>query len=281
MLKQRIITALVLLLLLLPALVASQPVFFDALTLVFIAAGAWEWARLNGYTGATPLLTGLMCCLICLGMWGANWPDMHLPQLWLFTGAAWVLLSAYVLSRGVESWQTYARPLRWLLGVAGLCLTWLAVAQAKRVGVNFLVSVLTLVWMADIAAYFAGRTWGGRLIRRKLAASISPGKSWEGVMGGIVGVVGLSFAWRYADQALGATVPSLYTHLEGRGTGALLLACLFLTVMSVVGDLIESLVKRSAGLKDSSALLPGHGGVLDRVDALLPTVPLVMMLYAL
>lgn len=280
MLKQRIITALVLLSLLLPALLYSQPVFFYALTLAFIAAGAWEWARLNGYAGATPLLTALLCCVICLGMWRANWPDMRLPQLWLFTGGVWVLLSAYVLRAGVGAWPTYARPLRWLLGVTGLCLTWLAVAQAKRVGVNFLVSILTLVWMADIAAYFAGRTWGGRLIRRKLAASISPGKSWEGVMGGVVGVMCLAFAWKYADQAFGATVPSIYTHLDGRGTAALLLACLFLALMSVVGDLIESLVKRSAGVKDSSALLPGHGGVLDRVDALLPTVPLAMMLYA-
>ena len=156
-------------------------------------------------------------------------------------------------------------------------LAWLALAQARTIGINFLLSVLCVVWVADIFAYFAGRAFG----RRKLAPGISPGKSWEGVWGGMAGVVVLAFAWVAADAQFQATVPSLYTRLAGAGGWLVLLAALFLAAMSVVGDLVESLIKRSAGAKDSSGLLPGHGGVLDRVDALLPTLPLAMMLAAL
>ena len=118
---------------------------------------------------------------------------------------------------------------------------------------------------------FAGRTIGGP----KLAPSISPGKSWEGVWGGMAGVLALCIAWLLLD----ATGESLYARLAAQhGLVVTLLSMVFLAALSVVGDLVESLVKRSAGAKDSSGLLPGHGGVLDRVDALLPTLPLAMML---
>jgi len=100
------------------------------------------------------------------------------------------------------------------------------------------------------------------------------------VWGGMLGVLLLAFGWRYLDASNAATVPSLYTHLGQNGLVFLLIGAVFMAAMSVVGDLIESLVKRSAGVKDSSALLPGHGGVLDRIDALLPTLPLAMMLYS-
>jgi len=135
--------------------------------------------------------------------------------------------------------------------------------------------------MADIAAYFAGRTLGLRFTRSKLAPSISPGKSWEGVWGGVAGVLVLAVCWVVADARLQAPVASLYTRLATQGWWLLVLGALFMAAMSVVGDLIESLIKRSAGVKDSSNLLPGHGGVLDRVDALLPTLPLAMMLMTL
>ncbi|MFZ4480249.1 MAG: phosphatidate cytidylyltransferase, partial [Rhodoferax sp.] len=161
-----------------------------------------------------------------------------------------------------------------------LCLAWLAVAQARAVGINFLLSVLVLVWVADISAYFAGRAFGGRFSHSKLAPSISPGKTWEGVWGGIAGVCLLAFFWQWADQSLAAAVPSLFTQLGMKSGALLLVGIFFLGAMSVVGDLFESLVKRSAGVKDSSGLLPGHGGVLDRVDALLPVLPLAMMLYS-
>ena len=151
-------------------------------------------------------------------------------------------------------------------------------AQARWIGVNFLLSILVLVWVADIFAYFAGRAFGLKFTKGKLAPSISPGKSWEGVWGGMAGVLVLAIAWTLADGKFQAAVPSLYTQLSRQGWWLLGTAAVFLTAMSVVGDLVESLVKRSAGAKDSSKLLPGHGGVLDRVDALLPTLPLAMML---
>jgi phosphatidate cytidylyltransferase len=160
-------------------------------------------------------------------------------------------------------------------GVLLLWLAWLAIAEGKARGLNFLLSVFCLVWMADIAAYFSGRAFG----RRKLAPAISPGKSWEGVYGGMVGVFLLALAWIAFDQRGTADSASLYTLLLQRwGWAGLVVSCLFLASLSVVGDLFESLVKRSAGAKDSSALLPGHGGVLDRIDALLPVCPLALAL---
>jgi phosphatidate cytidylyltransferase len=167
---------------------------------------------------------------------------------------------------------------RWLAGLLLLALAWVALVQAHRRGVNFLLSVLVLVWAADVFAYFFGRAFGGRLVRVKLAASISPGKSWEGVFGGVFGVLIVATVWCAADSQLNLGSQSFYTLLAAQGWFVALPALVFMSAMSVVGDLVESLVKRSAGMKDSSGLLPGHGGVLDRVDALLPTLPLAMML---
>ena len=274
MLRQRIITALILVALLLPALFHASPEPLAGLTLVLIAAGAWEWGRLNqlGFTSAMGL--ALACLALCAISWDQGWPWQPSLLLWQIAGGCWVLAGAWLLRQGVAGWPHIPRALRCVAGVLALWLTWLAVFQAKVMGSNFLLSMLVLVWMADVAAYFAGRAFG----RRKLAPGISPGKSWEGVYGGMVGVLVLALAWIAADQRWAIEAPSLYTHLLHLGWFGGLLGLLFLTVMSVVGDLVESLVKRSAGVKDSSHLLPGHGGVLDRVDALLPTLPLAMML---
>lgn len=280
MLKQRVITALVMLLILLPAMFYRSPEPFCAIALVLIAAGAWEWARLNGYAQSASLGIGVVCGLLCAAAWWSGWLNRSLAGLWLAAGAVWVLAGAWVLYRGVAAWAVHPRALRLLAGLLALCVAWLAVAQARVIGINFLLSILVLVWVADIGAYFAGRTFGGRFSRSKLAPSISPGKSWEGVWGGMVGVMALAFVWRWADAAWASSVPSFYTQLGRQSGWLLLIAAIFMTVMSVVGDLFESLVKRSAGVKDSSGLLPGHGGVLDRVDALLPTLPLAMMLYS-
>lgn len=281
MLKQRVITAVLLLLVLLPALFAQDATPFGVLTLLFIAAAAWEWGRLNGLGQAAAWLLGASCVMVCAALWWVGWLDGAHPGLWLGVGAVWVLLSSWVLRAGVAAWAGHARSLRLALGLAALVLTWLAVVQAKLIGTNFLLSVLALVWVADIGAYFSGRAWGGRICARKLAASISPGKSWEGVWGGMVGVLLLALLWSWLDQRLAPAVPSFYSQMAARGLPFLLVVCVFLSAMSVVGDLLESLVKRSAGVKDSSALLPGHGGVLDRVDALLPTLPLAMMLHSI
>lgn len=281
MLKQRIITAIVLLLVLLPALFYPAPEPFCALALLLMAAGAWEWGRLNGYGQSASLATAALCVLLCLASWAGGMLTQSLPTFWLLAGAAWVLAAAWLLRGGVPVWATIPRGLRWSLGLLALWCAWLAVAQARFIGINFLLSVMVLVWVADIFAYFFGRALGGRFSRAKLAPSISPGKSWEGVWGGVAGVLVLAVSWRWADQFWQAAVPSFYSHLFDRGWVFFLVAVLFMTAMSVAGDLVESLIKRSAGVKDSSGLLPGHGGVLDRVDALLPTLPLALMLYSL
>ncbi len=280
MLKQRVITALVMLLILLPAMFYRSPVPFCAIALLMIAAGAWEWAHLNGYGQSASWAAGAVCGLLCVVAWWSGLLAQSLAGLWLTAGAIWVLGGAWVLHRGVSAWSAQSRLLRLLSGMLALCLAWLAVAQARVIGINFLLSILALVWVADIGAYFAGRAFGGRFSRSKLAPSISPGKSWEGVWGGMAGVIALAFAWRWLDAAWSSSVPSLYSHMGRHSDWLLLLVAIFMVAMSVVGDLFESLVKRSAGVKDSSGLLPGHGGVLDRVDALLPTLPLAMMLYS-
>jgi len=281
MLKQRILTAIVLLAILLPALFWHTPVPFAVVTLVLIAAGAWEWGRLNGLSQPASVGIAAVCLMACAASWSAGLLDRSLAGLWLVAGTLWVLFGAWLLRVGVAGWPRIPKAARLVAGLAALWLAWLAVAQARTIGINFLLSLLVLVWVADIFAYFAGRAFGLKFTRRKLAPAISPGKSWEGAWGGMAGVLVLAVAWAFADHRLGAAVPSLYTRLADGGAWLLVIGALFLAAMSVVGDLVESLIKRAAGVKDSSQLLPGHGGVLDRVDALLPTLPLAMMLVTL
>jgi phosphatidate cytidylyltransferase len=197
-------------------------------------------------------------------------------MLWLVVGSFWIGVGAWLISRGVQGWGSIPKWWRVSIGLLLLSFAWLAVVQARLVGINFLLSLLVTVWVADIGAYFAGRRFG----KKKLAVRISPGKSWEGVYGGVAAVLLLAVAWSLWSPLDDS--PSVYAKLlGGQGWLMVLLGALLMVAMSVVGDLVESLVKRSAGMKDSSALLPGHGGVLDRVDALLPTLPLGMMLYSL
>ena len=278
MLKQRILTAIALLALFLPALFYPAPQPFCAATLLLIGAAAWEWGRLNGCAQNASIGLAAVCVGLCVTAWGAGLLVRPLASLWAIGGAAWVLLGGWLLRRGVAGWPAVPKSLRLAGGVAALWLAWLALAQARVIGINFLLSVLLLVWVADVAAYFSGRAFGCRLVAVRLAPAISPGKSWEGVWGGMLGVALLALLWVALDSARGAPPPSLYTQLATHSTMLLLLAVLFLSAMSVVGDLVESLIKRSAGAKDSSHLLPGHGGVLDRIDALLPVLPLALML---
>jgi phosphatidate cytidylyltransferase len=277
MLKQRIITALALLAILLPALFAARPEWFMALALVLMCLAAWEWGQLNGHSKTSSWSLALGCLILCALAWKVGLPYRSVPMLWVLSGSAWVLVGALLIRKGVAGWAQIPRWLRIAGGVLVLALAWLAVARARVMGINFLLSVLLLVWVADVFAYFAGKAYG----RRKLAPAISPGKSWEGVWGGMIGVLVLAGAWVWADGYYQASVASLYTRLAAQGWLLLGVAALFMSAMSVVGDLMESLVKRSAGAKDSSNLLPGHGGVLDRVDALLPTLPLALMLTSL
>jgi phosphatidate cytidylyltransferase len=278
MLKQRVITALMLLVILLPAVFYPSPHAFNAVALVLIATGAWEWGRLNQCSQIGSLLLGAVFGIVCLLSWYLGLLYRPLVMIWVVGGGVWVVMGAWLLNGGVTTWAGVPKLLRLFGGVAALWVAWVAVAQARVEGINFLFSVLVLVWVADISAYFAGRAFGGRFFSRKLAPSISPGKTWEGAFGGMFGVVVCAFVWRAVDSSGALGAASIYTRLADVHPTFMVLAVLFLASMSVVGDLVESLFKRSAGVKDSSNLLPGHGGVLDRVDALLPILPLAMML---
>jgi phosphatidate cytidylyltransferase len=248
------------------------------LTLAMMAAGGWEWGRLNEAVGLRPYLMGSVVAVAGLASLLAGWVGQAPAVLWWLAAGLWVMGGAVALRSGPALWPQLPHVARQLLGLLALWLAWLAVAQARVVSINFMLSVLCLVWMADVAAYFGGKAWG----RRKLALSISPGKSWEGVWSGMVGVLVLANFWIWLDTWLGVDAPSLYTRLyQTLGLAGAVMALLALCGLSVVGDLIESLVKRAAGAKDSSQLLPGHGGVLDRVDALLPVLPAALAVMTL
>ena len=274
MLKQRVITALVLMCFLLPALFAPMAWPFAVLSLLLIAAAGWEWGRLNGAGGASVAMGVLLAAACATALW-AGWADAPPRLAWWLATLVWVLGGSFVLRGGPAGWPTVPAAVRWALGLVLLWTAWLALAAAKSIGSNFILSVFCLVWAADIAAYFGGKAFG----KRKLAPGISPGKSWAGVWSGMIGALALAAMWLWFDTSFKMDSLSLYMRLYARfGFAVLALVVVFLVAMSVVGDLFESLVKRAAGAKDSSGLLPGHGGVLDRIDALLPVFPISMAL---
>jgi phosphatidate cytidylyltransferase len=245
---------------------------------VLIAAAGWEWGRLNQAGARLALAMGAALAgagaLALVGDWSERAP----AALWWGVTALWLICGAFALRAGPAVWPQLPRPARWGLGLVALWSAWLALAHARAIGINFMLSLLCLVWMADVAAYFGGRAFG----RRKLALSISPGKSWEGVWSGMAGALALALFWTWLDKRFAFDSTSLYSSLvEALGWVGAAFAVLALCGLSVVGDLIESLVKRAAGAKDSSRLLPGHGGVLDRVDALLPVMPAALALMTL
>ena len=278
MLKQRIFTALVLAAVLLFAIGAPSLLPFAVVTVVMMSAAAWEWSRLNQLGHGFALLSALATALLCAWVWQAGWLALHLQNLWIMSGVAWVFFSVWLLGAGTQAWLELPRWLRLLGGMLALWVAWLAVMQARQIGINFLFSVLALVWSADIFAYISGRLAGGKWFHNKLAPQISPGKTWEGVVGGMLGVLACAGLWVWVEGRWPVDSVSLYRRLQDRGTVVVFAGLLFLVAMSVAGDLVESLFKRAAGVKDSGKLLPGHGGVLDRIDALLPVLPLAMLL---
>jgi phosphatidate cytidylyltransferase len=278
MLAQRIATALVLLALLLPALWASSPWPFQGLALVLVAAAGWEWARLSGLAHVGAVLCGAALALACAAAAFIGWARPAPALVWIWAVAAWTIGGVLALAIGPAGWLRVPAPIRLGLGLVALWVAWLAIVQAHAMGVVFLLSVFALVWMADIAAYAGGRAFG----RRKLAPAISPGKSWEGAVSGLFGVLLLAWAANGLDHHWFAASPGLFGRLNsGLGTFGMVLALVALVAFGVLGDLFESLAKRAAGVKDSSQLLPGHGGVLDRIDALLPVFPLAMALASM
>lgn len=277
MLRQRILTAAVLLALLLPSLIVAPVWPFALLTLAAMAVAGWEWVRLNDgarYAVGFGIALGAACALALYAGWASAAPH----AAWWLAFAIWVLGGTWLLRGGVAGWQRLPRALRWAVGLIALWTAWLALANAKANGLNFILSIFFLVWAADIFAYFGGRAFG----RRKLALAISPGKSWEGVWSGMIGALLVAAGWLAIDASGSIGMESFYSIIANRfGYFGLGLVVVFLVAMSVVGDLLESLVKRGAGAKDSSRLLPGHGGILDRVDGLLPVFPIALALSSL
>jgi phosphatidate cytidylyltransferase len=282
MLKQRIVTASLLLLLLLLALFSPWTWPFAGLSMCMVALAGWEWARLNTLASPVAWVWALVLLLSCLLTWWLGGVGIeHQAGAWI-ASALWTVGGAYALSVGPQAWPHLPRYIRLVFGTFLLWAAWGAIASARVVGLNFLLSVFALVWMADIAAYTGGKLGGGKLFGpRKLAPTISPGKSWEGACSGVLGVLLLALAWMACEGYFSFDSASVFGLLAQRfgllGSAFLLV---FLSAMSVVGDLVESLVKRAAGVKDSSHLLPGHGGILDRIDALLPVFPMVMALVS-
>jgi phosphatidate cytidylyltransferase len=224
-----------------------------------VLLGVRELALMTGFSGwPAPVLMLLGGVLQSL-LW-ARLNTTLTGQLLLADTVLWLGLSALLFSRRKPlALLRQRRPGMLLLGLACLLLAWLAVTwlHARANGPALLLSLLLLVWLADSAAYFAGRAWG----RRKLAPMISPGKTLAGLAGALV-----------AAGLLGAGVGSAGL-LPGQSMPAMVLIYVVIAVVSVAGDLAESAVKRQAGVKDSGQLLPGHGGVLDRIDSLIAAAP--------
>jgi phosphatidate cytidylyltransferase len=273
MLGQRVATALVLLAILVPAIFLAPPWVWGAVSLALLAVAGHEWGRLLGAPRGGLLMGGL---LAAVGAAYIGWRTAH-PDAAPSAAVALIAASslAFWLSAGPVS---LARVQRlgpgWAIGAVVLAACWLALYELRLAGAALLVSCMAIVWLADIGAYFTGRAFG----RRKLAPRVSPGKTWEGVAGGIAVVLAAAVLAAVLLPG-GPQSPVFSSWLAARAgwpVAVVLLACI--AGLSVVGDLYESLLKRLAGVKDSGRLLPGHGGVLDRIDALIPTMPGCLLL---
>ena len=263
MLKQRVITAIILAVIFLSALFLLPEIAWNFLVLLMVWQGAVEWTRLAGMSGRTASAYSLFAPLLMLVLLMLNsyldTSSIHLMHLLVF---AWSVLFWVI---GVTTWLivSWKPSSKILLGIVGLTLlipTGLAMVDLRLVSPWLLLGLMALVWLADISAYFAGRRFG----KTKLAPSISPGKTWEGVFGALIMVT------------LAVVVVGWSSGIFNRFPifPGIVVASWWWVGLSVIGDLFESAIKRQAGVKDSGALLPGHGGLLDRIDALTSTLPL-------
>lgn len=269
MLLTRVITAVCLLLLILPILFLAPPSALAGLVAVIVALAGWEFGRLIGLRGPWPYVYAL-ACLVALIAWH-DAPGRHALTLLLQIGVACWGVAVMLLARGVRRATPAFALLGAMLGLFMLPAFGQATLILRELGIGVLLSVAVLVWAADIGAYFVGKAVG----RRKLAPAISPGKSWEGAIGGWVLVLVIALAL----AATRTFSPTWFSRMADHNGMAIVVALsTLLVIASVVGDLFESLLKRQVGMKDSSRLLPGHGGVLDRIDALLPVFPLAALL---
>lgn len=258
MLKQRIITGVILAPLVVAGFVLLSPVWFAAMVGFIVSVGAWEWARLAGEkTQLGRFVYAAIVALLLVGLYWLGWP----PYVVLVPAAAWWVLATSMILRYPEGRAVFSRRLvAQLFGLLVLLPAWFGLVwlRAEESGLWLIMAAVVMVWAADIGAYFAGKNFG----RHKLLPRVSPGKTVEGLLGGVLLAEVLAIAtmlylgWSTSSILLGAV-----------GT-------LVVVVFSVVGDLTESLFKREQGLKDSSNLLPGHGGVMDRIDSLTAAIPI-------
>ena len=274
MLKTRVITAVVLLAILLPVLFLQYFPAFAVVVTLFVGAAAWEGARLFGLKDAPSRLFGIACAALFGYMMSSARPE-GARALYGVCVLLWAMRFTPSLGLGLPPMQGGAN---WSLGVTftfALLGCFLAITGLYLHSPVYLLSVMVLVWIADIGAYFAGKAFG----KRKLAPSISPGKSWEGALGGAVAVLAIASLSIALSPSVDWLQDTFSVQLQARLGWALTLLILFVIVAaSVVGDLFESQLKRRAHMKDSSNLLPGHGGVLDRIDALIPVLPLAALI---
>ncbi len=273
MLKQRVITALVLVAALLSALALSPLAFAGLLTLGFSLAQA-EWLRLSGWSFRTSLLVALTLGGAQFAFFAADPATVAAigPAAVAVATAIWIGLGVVLLRSEKEGVVRIPAATSRALAIVLPFAAWCALMMFLQMGAVMLLSVLVIIWLADIAAYFVGRAFG----RRKLAPHISPGKTWAGVWGAIGGVVVAALiAWARFPGA------PLFTNrlLEGLGIPLASLALSVLVGVSIIGDLAESLLKRQANAKDSSHLLPGHGGFFDRLDSMFALLPAAALLW--
>ncbi|MDV2077668.1 phosphatidate cytidylyltransferase [Marinobacter xestospongiae] len=269
MLKTRIITALILAPIAIGGIFFLPPLGFALFTGLIIAIGAWEWANMAGLTsqaarfGYAAVVAAVLYLLYQPLAW-VNWVAL------VWWGICLLLVRSY--PKGTDWWSPV--PVRALMGVLVLVPAWVGLNQLRNGDVEFgrldnnllvILYVFCIVWVADIGAYFAGRAFG----KAKLAPQVSPGKSWAGVWGGLAAVAALATLCSLAAEA---------TLMEG---SLLVIASLLTGAISVLGDLLESMLKRHRGIKDSSQLLPGHGGIMDRIDSLTAAIPVFALLVGL
>lgn len=259
------------------SLTLPGPVPFALLSGAFLSCAMWEWLRLTwgparpGTVFVPGVVAAVVMGLLLLAVLfsGRDAYDL-LPLtygLWIASSVIWVGAVVPMLTRARA--DTAPRSIVWsVFSWVALIATWTALNAAYLLGPLFLLSLAAVVWVADIAAYFSGKAFG----RRKLASHISPGKTLEGAIGGMTAAVVLILISAQFKDTFGAALSHKWGLL-----GAALIG-LVLAALSIAGDLFESLLKRRAGMKDSSGLLPGHGGVFDRLDALLPVLPLALLL---
>lgn len=263
MLKQRLLTAAVLSVLLITAIFAFTTAWFSIVLAAFLATGAWEWARLMQAErrARTPVLPGALV-LSLIPLWFFQQETGFLMSILGVCAVGWcVVLASLPGSDVLRPLHTYNDVTRFLIGAFVLAPPWLALVHlhaAPQYGPWYVLCLFGLVGVADSAAYFSGRAFG----KNKLAPHISPGKTWEGAYGA------------FAATVIYGAVCGIGFNLQGMPLAAFITLCLVTVMFSIVGDLFESLVKRQAGAKDSGNILPGHGGVLDRIDSLTAAAPI-------